>query len=410
MPELFQVVTVEQSNRRLMEHVLPIKRIEHVPLLDALDRVTAQDLYASVDLPAFARSTMDGFAVRAADTYGASEGLPAYLTVTGEVPMGHNADVNVDPGTAVRIHTGGMLPSGGDAVVMVEHTQIVDERMIEVVRPVAVGENVIPVGEDIRAGALLFGRGHRLRPQDLGGLAGVGVTTVPVIARPRVAILATGDEVVPADHEPGPGEVRNINTYTIAALSQRAGATPMPLGIAPDDAEVLRQQAGAALATADVLIISAGSSVSTRDMTAQVINDLGQPGVLVHGVSIHPGKPTILAVADGKPVFGLPGNPVSTIIAFDLFVTPTLLRLLGCHPSPTHNQVQACLTHNVASYPGREDFVPVRLTTRGGVLWAEPLFGKSNLIYTIAHADGILRVPLDLAGLYANDLVTVRLL
>ena len=409
MPELFQVVTIAQANERLINHVLPIKRVERVPLLDALDRVIAQDLYAPVDLPAFARSTMDGFAVRAADTYGASEGLPAYLTVAGEVPMGQTATVNVGAGMAVRIHTGGMLPPNGDAVVMVEHTQMVDQRLIEVVRPVAVGENVIPVGEDIRTGALLFGHGHRLRPQDLGGLAGVGITTVPVVARPQVAILATGDEIIPAEQEPGPGQVRDINTYTIAALSQRAGALPVPLGIAPDDAEVLRQQASAALATADVLIISAGSSVSTRDMTAQVINELGQPGVLIHGVSIHPGKPTILAVADGKPVFGLPGNPVSTIIAFGLFVIPALLRLLGCRPSPIHNQVQARLTHNVASYPGREDFVPVRLITRDGALWAEPLFGKSNLIYTIAHADGILHVPLDRAGLYVEDLVTVRL-
>jgi molybdopterin molybdotransferase len=224
-----------------------------------------------------------------------------------------------------------------------------------------------------------------------------------------VAILATGDEVVPADQLPAPGQVRDINTYTIAALTCRAGGAPIAAGIAPDEAGALRRMAADALAAADILVISAGSSVSTRDMTAQVIGELGRPGVLVHGVSIHPGKPTILAVADGKPVFGLPGNPVSTMIAFELFVTPVLLRLLGCEPPPAWHAVRARLAHNVASIPGREDFVPVRLETRDGALWAEPVFGKSNLIYTMARADGMLHVPLDMAGLYAGDLVAVRL-
>jgi molybdopterin molybdotransferase len=256
---------------------------------------------------------------------------------------------------------------------------------------------------------MLFPRGHWLRPQDLGGLAGVGITMVRVVTRPRVAILATGDEVVPADAEPVPGQVRDINTYTVAALTRRSGGEPVPVGIAPDRIAALRRMASAALAESDMLIISAGSSVSTRDMTAQVIGELGQPGVLVHGVSIHPGKPTILAVAGGKPVFGLPGNPVSTMIAFDLFVGPTLLRLLGCEQSKEGHTVQARLARNVASITGREDFVPVRLDIRDGVLYADPVFGKSNLIYTMAHADALLRVPLDLAGLYANQTVTVRL-
>jgi molybdopterin molybdotransferase len=409
MPELFQVLTVAEALDRLLAHVTPLGRTEHVPLLEALDRVTAEELRAPGDLPDFQRSTMDGFAVRAADTYGASEGLPAYLTVCGEVPMGRAAGLQVRPGDAARVHTGGMLPDGADAVVMVENTQALDDRMIEVVKPVALGENVIPIGEDVHAAEMLFPRGHWLRPQDLGGLAGVGITMVRVVTRPRVAILATGDEVVPADAEPVPGQVRDINTYTVAALTRRSGGEPVPVGIAPDRIAALRRMASAALAESDMLIISAGSSVSTRDMTAQVIGELGQPGVLVHGVSIHPGKPTILAVAGGKPVFGLPGNPVSTMITFDLFVGPTLLRLLGCEQSKEGHTVQARLARNVASITGREDFVPVRLDIRDGVLYADPVFGKSNLIYTMAHADALLRVPLDLAGLYANQTVTVRL-
>ncbi|HMQ30859.1 MAG TPA: molybdopterin molybdotransferase MoeA [Chloroflexaceae bacterium] len=408
MPELFQVVTVAEAGARLGPHLAPLGRAEELPLHAALGRALAADMRAPGDLPAFPRSTMDGFAVRAADTYGASEGLPAYLALCGEVPMGRPAGLAVGPGQAARVHTGGMLPSGADAVVMVEHTQALDATTIEVVRPVAVGEHVIPVGEDVRAGELLFPRGHRLRPQDLGGLAGVGLHTVPVAARPRVAILASGDEVVPADAAPGPGQVRDINTYTIAALTARAGGEPCPYGIAPDDLAALRAMAEAALAQADVLVISAGSSVSTRDMTAEAIASLGPPGVLVHGVAMHPGKPTILAVAGGRPVFGLPGNPVSAMIAFELFVAPALRRLQGA-PEPALAAATARLGLNIASRPGREDFVPVRLARRDGELWAEPVFGKSNLIYTMARADGLVRVPLDLAGLYAGDLVEVSL-
>ncbi|MEP7190642.1 MAG: gephyrin-like molybdotransferase Glp, partial [Roseiflexaceae bacterium] len=422
MPELFQLHTVAQANARLAEYLAALDRVEHIDLHQALDRVTAADLRAPADLPAFARSTMDGFAVRAADTYGASEGLPAFLTIIGEVPMGRAAELDVPVGMVARIHTGGMLPAGADAVVMIEHTQVFDDRAIEVLRPAAPGENVIPIGDDVRAGELLFARGHRLRPQDLGGLAGVGITSVPVAMLPRVAILATGDEVVPADQAVLPGQVRDINSYTIAAQVRRAGGAPLLCGIAPDDAQALLDMATAALADADMLIISAGSSVSTRDSTAQVIDALGRPGVLVHGVAMHPGKPTILAVADGKPVFGLPGNPVSTMVAFDLFVRPALLRMLGILATqnterteitdsgpvasmPSVATIQARLARNVASHSGSEDFVPVRLVERDGELWAEPVFGKSNLIFTMAHADGMLGVPLDQAGLYAGDAV-----
>lgn len=408
MPELFQVVTVAEANTRLSAHIGPLARRESIPLHEALDRVLAEDLHSPVDLPAFPRSTMDGFAVRAADTYGASEGLPAYLTLCGEVPMGRAPDLTVGSGQAALIHTGGMLPPGGDAVVMIEYTQRLDATTIEVVRPVAVGENIIPIGEDVCRGDLLFPCGHRLRPQDLGGLAGVGIVRAPVVARPRVAILASGDEVVPAEAEVAPGQVRDINSYTIAALVRRAGGEPILCGIAPDDPTILGDMAHAALDSADMLILAAGSSVSARDHTAGAIQALGDPGVLVHGVAIHPGKPTIIAAAGERPIFGLPGNPVSAIIAFGLFVAPALRRLQGT-PAGDPPTIQASLTRNIASKPGREDFMPVRLEHRDGTLFADPVFGKSNLIYTMAHADGLVRVPLDLSGRYAGDMVEVTL-
>lgn len=408
MPELFQVVTIAEANARLAHHLAPLARVETLALHDALDRVLAEDLHSPVDLPAFPRSTVDGFAVRAADTYGASEGLPAYLTLCGEAPMGRAPTITVGAGQAALIHTGGMLPDGSDSVVMVEYTQRLDATTIEVVRPVAVGENVIPVGEDVRQGDLLFPRGHRLRPQDLGGLAGVGITRVPVVARPRVAILASGDEVVPPEAPVAPGQVRDVNTYTIAALVRRAGGEPMPRGIAPDDAATLEAMARAALEDADALVIAAGSSVSARDMTVAVIGALGAPGVLVHGVAIQPGKPTILAAAGNRPVFGLPGNPVSAMIAFGLFVAPAIRQLLDA-AAPLALTRLARLARNIPSRTGREDFVPVRLETRDGELWADPVFGKSNLIYTLARAHGLVHVPLDLSGLYAGDQVEVKL-
>jgi len=300
-----------------------------------------------------------------------------------------------------------MIPEGADAVVMVEHTQEVDPSTIEVTRPVAPGENVVRGGEDVTRGERLLPKGHCLRPQDVGGLLGVGILTVSVVRRPRVVIIATGDEVVPPPVEPGPGQVRDINTYTIATLVLQAGGIPQPLGIVRDDYDALREAAESGITQGDALIISAGSSVSTRDMTAGVIGTLGRPGVLVHGVALKPGKPTILAVCGDKPVFGLPGNPVSTFVTFDLFVRPALYHLAGSAP-PERATVRARLTKNVASAFGREDYVPVRLLEEGGEVLAEPVYGKSNLIYTLIKGHGLITIPLNVGGLSAGQTVEVR--
>ena len=407
--ELFNVLTTADAFERLRPHLRGPRGVERVPTADALGRVLAEDLTSPGDLPTFRRSTMDGFAVRAADTFGASEGLPAYLTVVGEVLMGRPAERSPRLGEAVRIATGGMIPDGADAVVMVEHTQEVDPTTIEVLRPVAPGEHVIDVGEDVRRGDPLLPAGHVVRPQDQGGLLALGITRLSVAQRLKVGIISGGDEVVAPEAEPGPGQIRDINSYTLAALVERAGHVPVRLGVVPDDYERLEAAARAGLERSDVLLLSAGSSVSTRDMTAQVIASLGEPGVLVHGVSLKPGKPTILAFAQGKPVFGLPGNPVSCMVTFDLFVAPALYLLSGCPERPPRRAVPARLTRNVASAPGREDYFQVRLERRGDELWAEPVFGKSNLIYTLVKSDGMVRIDLDRGGLSEGDHVQVIL-
>ncbi|MBS1245609.1 MAG: molybdopterin biosynthesis protein [Chloroflexi bacterium] len=409
MPEMMQVLTPADALPVLLDHLSVRVRTEAIPTADALDRVLAESQVAPSSLPAFPRSTMDGYAVRAADTFGATESLPAYLSLVGESPMGRAPQVTVGPAQAAVVYTGGMMPPGADAVVMIERTQKLDAGNIEVLRPVAPGENIINVGEDVKAGETLFAPGHILRPQDLGGLMALGLTRVTVASRPRVAIVSTGDEVVSPEAEPAPGQVRDVNTCTVAGLVARSGGLPLPQGIVGDDFDELLSAARTGLNAADALVISAGSSVSARDLTADVVNLLGQPGVLVHGVSVKPGKPTILGVCDGKPVFGLPGNPVSAMVVAALFVVPLVWRLQGVISPPERRRVTARLAHNIASVPGREDYVSVKLVEREGQLWADPVFGKSNLIYTLVKADGLLRVSLDLNGLHEGELVEVQL-
>lgn len=407
--ELFNVQTPPDALALLLQQ-LPVEvRSEQVSTARALGRVLTENIAAPSDLPTFRRSTMDGFAVRAADTYGASEALPAYLDLVDEVLMGHAATRPLELGQSARIATGGMLPPGADAVVMVEQTQEAGPATIEAMRAVAPGENVVQIGEDIRLGDPLVPYGQTLRPQDLGGLLALGITTVTVARRLRVGVVSGGDELVPPDVEPGAGQIRDINSYTLSALIERDGHLPCRTDLCPDTYDALFAGARTMLAQCDVLVVSAGSSVSARDMTAQVIENLGAPGVLVHGVALKPGKPTILAVCDGKPVFGLPGNPVSCMVTYDLFVRPVLARLSGSLATPRQT-LSARLTHNIASATGREDYIQVRLDRRpDGGLDAVPVFGKSNLIFTLIRADGMVKVPLDQGGLKADSTVDVVL-
>jgi molybdopterin molybdotransferase len=407
--ELFNVRTPPDALSVLLSALPAGIDIEEIETAEALDRVLARDAYAPGELPTFRRSTMDGFAVRAADTFGATEGLPAYLEVVGEVLMGREPTRAVGVGECVHIATGGMLPEGTDAVVMVEQTQEVGPSTIEALRAVAPGENVVQPGEDVRAGETILPRGRTLRPQDLGGLLALGITRVSVTRRLRVGIVSGGDELVDPHETPGPGQIRDINSHTLGALIQRDGHRACLVGVVPDVFDALQQAARRALDANDVVILSAGSSVSTRDMTAQVIQSLGSPGVLVHGVSLKPGKPTILGICSGKPVFGLPGNPVSCMVTYDLFVSPTLVHMTGASASPRRS-VTARLARNVASATGREDYIQVRLEPRGdGGLDAIPVFGKSNLIFTLIRADGMLKIPLDAGGLTAGAPVEVVL-
>lgn len=416
MSEFFNVLPPDEARALLLSHITPLSGVETIATSASLRRVTVASLHAPHPLPAFRRSTMDGYAVRAADTFGAGDSLPAFLTVIAEVGMGEAARVTLLPGQAALVHTGGMIPDTADAVVQVEHTQRVAGEAaetypfeIEVHRAVAAGQNVIQAGEDVATGVEVLPSGHRLRPQDMGGLLALGLTHVSVRTRPRVAILATGDEVVPPDTTPGPGQIRDINSYTIFAQAVEAGGAPSVRGIVGDDLAALQTAAATALADSDMVVLSAGSSVSARDMTVRVIDGLGRPGVLLHGVATRPGKPTIVGAVGGKPVLGLPGNPVSAMIQFDMFGVPALHRLQGMRADPFRCGVWARLAQNIPSESGREDYVPARLERVGEELLAVPVFGKSNLIYTLVGADGLIQVPLNRGGLMAGERVEVRL-
>jgi molybdopterin molybdotransferase len=400
--EFFAVRTVADA----LAGFRPARRTppQAVALESALGRIPATPVTAPAPLPGFARSTVDGYAVRAADTYGASEGLPSYLDVRGAVRMGRAPDVEVDAGGAVEIPTGGALPPGADAVVMVEHTNVAIAGTIEVVRPVAPGEGVVGADEDVAAGARLVAVGRPLRAADLALLAAAGVTELAASARPRVAIISTGDEVVdPATASLEPGQVRDAIALALAALVREAGGEPEPRGIVPDDRNALAQALEDALATSDAVVVSAGSSVGARDETAAVVAGLGE--IFCHGLAIRPGKPTLLADCDGVPLIGLPGNPRSALVVFRLIGMPVVRLVGGCTQPPPEPTVRARLARDLPSAAGRLDVVQV--TVSDGV--ATPLRGPSALLSLLNAADGFVVVPEDATGLDAGTTVDVTL-
>lgn len=385
---------------------------EEIISLDyAMGRVLSQDLTAPEDLPEFLRSTMDGYAVKAKNTFGASEGMPALFEVGGEVLMGEAANVVVAEGKAVKIPTGGMLPEGADGVVMKEYCSLLDEETLEVSRTISPLENVIQPGDDFKQGAVFLNRRHRLRPQDLGVMAGLGLCEAPVFKKPRIAIISTGDEIVSVDKPSRLGQVRDINRYTLGALCRRVGAEPICMGVCPDDFDTLKGMSEKVLMDADSLWISGGSSVGTRDMTLKVFETLPEFELLVHGISISPGKPTIIGKSGTQPVIGLPGHVASALVVAEIFMTRMISRLsgdtgLGSH---LHAGVEAELSQNIESANGREDYIRVKLIEEGGNLVARPIFGKSGLISTLVEADGLIRIGMNTEGLYQGERVKVML-
>ncbi len=412
MPEFLHLVPVQEALDTLLKHLPPRPKlgIENVPTANAFGRVLAQSIKATHPLPEFPRSTVDGYAVRAKDTYGASSSLPAYLQLAGEIQMGVNTTLSLQASQAILIHTGAMMPEGADAVVMLEDTQHLGGDEVEILQPVAVGENVIQLGEDVSKGEVVIEAGSRIRAQEIGGLLALGYTNIPVYRRPRVGIISSGDEIVQPEVETRPGQVRDINSYTLMAIVNRNGGEAILRGIVEDDLEALQLRLHESHAEDDVLVVTAGSSVSARDLTARAMSELGEPGILVHGIQIKPGKPTILGVANQIPLIGMPGNPVSALVVGSLILPVVIHHLLGLDAPQAAACVEAKLTANIASQSGREDYQPIRLWEDEGGLLAEPIYGRSNLIFTLVRANGLVRIPPEVTGYEAGTVVPVMLI
>jgi molybdopterin molybdotransferase len=403
MKRFFRVQTPEELYKKLDR--FKALSTEKVNIDDSLHRVLSEDIVSPINLPEFRRSTVDGFALKAKDTFGASEKNPAILRLIGEIPMGQLSDIEAKDGEAVKVATGGMVPKGTDAVEMVEYTEWVDSHTLHAFKTLSPLENVIQVGEDVKAGEVVLYKGHLIRPQDIGLMAGIGKTNVHVYLRPRVAIISSGDEIVPIENVPSPGEVRDINRYTIVSMVKETGGIPLFLGIAKDRFDALKEKIELGLRESDMVVITGGSSVGSLDLTGEVLQIFPGTEILGHGVSIRPGKPTLLADINGKPFLGLPGHPVSAVVIFHFFGKPILKILSGLSREGIWHQikVKAKASRNIPSVPGREDYVRVRLEEREGTLWAHPIFGKSGAISNLVNANGLIRIGINEEGLEEGE-------
>jgi molybdopterin molybdotransferase len=408
MKDFFNVVTIEQA--LTFRSVFSEVGIETVQLGDAYERILAEPVTATENLPDFRRATMDGYAVRASATFGATESNPAFLTVRGTTLMGEAPDFSITTGETCRISTGGMLPDGADSVVMIEHTEALDATMIEVYRSAAPGQHVIEPGEDFLKDDILLAEGRRLRAQEIGLMAAFGRNTLKVYRKPVVAIISTGDEVMPVNETPAPGKIRDINTYTLTCMVRACGAVPVSYGIVPDNSDSLYQTLTLALQTSDMVLVSGGSSVGVRDVTIDALSALPEPRVLFHGISISPGKPTILAMSQDKALWGLPGHVVSAMVVFLKVVKPFIDHISGLKELTRQMiRVPARLSRNISSAQGRVDFVRVKLEMVDGKLVADPVLGKSGLINTMVKADGLIEIGLNVEGLNPGEPVEVEL-
>ncbi len=406
------LISVQQALDILHSHLAEIKTsTESIPLTEAFDRVLAEPIISPVDLPTEARSTMDGFAVRAIDTFGASQSSPCYLGISGEVKMGEAPLGDVKQSCCYKIPTGGLLPQGADGVVMLEQSVPVDETMIEIIKGVGSGVNVIARGEDICFGEEALAAGRLLRPQDIGLLAGLGIAKVQVYKKVRVGILATGDEIISHTEVPKPGQIRNINSLALAGLARRAGGITTDYPIVSDREEIFLPALRHAVQENDIVLFSGGSSVGVRDLGEQVIEALGPPGILVHGVTLKPGKPVLIGMSGATPIFGLPGHPVSAMVCFDFFVRPAMESLCGQlrQAELPSSWVEARLTRNINSAAGRRDVVRVKLMKINDIWFAEPILGKSGSISTLSRAHGYFQIDEDSQGVTENTDIKVYL-
>ena len=410
MKGFFRVQTPDQLFQKLNR--FKSLSVESIHIEKSLHRVIAEDVISPISLPEFPRSTVDGFALKARDTYGASEKNPSILQVVGEIPMGKVSDIELKEGEAVKVATGGMVPKGADAVEMVEYVEWIDSHTLHIFKTLSPLENVIQVGEDVKKGQGVLRQGHWIRPQEIGLMSGIGKTDVRVFLKPKVGIISSGDEIIPIDKNSLPGEVRDMNRYTISSMVEETGGVPHFLGIAKDRFDDLKKKIEIGLKESDLVVITGGSSVGTLDLVGEVIQTFSGTEILGHGLSIRPGKPTLLADMNGKPFLGLPGHPVSAMVIFHFFGKPLLKILSGLSEEEISPRLKfkAKASRNIPSVAGREDYVRVKLEERDGTLWAHPVFGKSGAILHLVHADGLIKIGIHEEGLEEGEEAEVILI
>ena len=404
--DLFNVLTVKDTKKLIDDNFKLELESEMVNLHQAAGRILKCDIIAPENVPDFRRSTVDGYAVYSRDVYGASESMQSMLDLMGEVLMGQKSQGEITiPGQCYYVPTGGMLPQGADSVIMIEYTEKLDENTILATKSVSPGENVIEIGEDIKQGEAVIKKGTKLRAYEIGVLSSLGITSIEVVKKPRVGIISTGDEVVNPEESIKPGQIRDINTYLLYSLIEESGCVPVKYGLVKDDYGLLKETVERAVSECDIVLMSGGSSVGKKDNTVNVINDLGDEGVLVHGISVKPGKPTIIGKSKEKIIFGLPGHPLACAVIFQVMVRYYIEKTTG-YKDKTY-PVNCRFKINYHKAKGREEYLPVTIEEDEEGLAASPVFGKSGLITGFSKAWGYIRIERNEEGLKEGQSVAV---
>lgn len=407
--DFFNVVSVEEARRRVMNVFKDYTfEREAISLLESTNRILGEDIVSQIDVPEFNRSTVDGYAIKSKESHGASESMPSLFNIIGEVHMGEISKYNIKSGEAVYVPTGGMVPEGADGMVMVENTEKLDKSTLMVYKSISFNENIILKGDDIKIGEIALKRGRRITPEAIGVLAALGISQVKVYKKPRFYIISTGDEIIDLDEKLEMGKIRDINSYALNSLIIRLGGEVVGRSIVRDDYSLLRDEVEKAIEISDIVLISGGSSVGTRDYTAKVIDSFNGKGVFVHGISIKPGKPTIVGEGEGKLIFGLPGHPVSSIIVFKAIVEHYVRQKMGIIDFIP--KTKAVMDFNFPSSPGRETYQMVKLKEKDGKIYATPNFGESGMITLLADADGYIVIKTHEEGIYKGEEREVYLL
>lgn len=405
--ELLKVKTIDEMKQIINETFNNITlKNETIDISHGLGRVLSADIVSTMDVPHFDRSVVDGYAVKLTDVQGASNAIPGFLRIVGEVQMGKETIESLHQGETFYVPTGGMVPAGTEAMIMIEYTEKLGEKDLAIYTNAGANENMMRIGDDIRNGELVFSRGHLLRPQDIGVLSALGYQHIEVYKRPRLSIISTGDEIIRPGTTPKPGEVIDINTPALAAVAKRLGAEVISTGYARDDREEIRSAVENGIENGDMVILSGGSSMGEKDYTVQVIDGLGQ--VLLHGLAVKPGKPTILGTVSQKPVIGLPGQPAAAIMVL-MIVLQEFMKLYYGQDVFKYQTVQGMLMENVHAAPGRRTFQTVSISKTENGIEVRPSHGKSGMITLLSYSDGYIEITENEEGKNTGDLVEVTL-